>query len=160
VLLGNAVSVNQVVVSHLPGLEQLLVTFPRTIASGFTGTPPRGGGRVNLQFSNKVQPCTDGYKPNNQWRNGAQLSDAPIFPAECNSPPPYNMRGTKYAPGGPRNPGSAGRVYRATYDPRTGLVQGAVDAQGDAVRFLDQGNLSILGGDSWKWLLVGPVAQP
>ena len=40
VLLGNAVSLNQVVVSHLNGLEQLLVTFPRTISSGFTGTPP------------------------------------------------------------------------------------------------------------------------
>jgi len=159
VLLGNAVSVDQVVVSHLAGLEQLLVTFPRTIASGFTGTPDNNGGRVNLQFSNKVQPCTDGYRPVNQWRRGDQLTDAPIFPAECNSPAPYNMRGTKYAPGGPRNPGSAGRVYRTTYDPRTGLVQGAVDAQGNPVRFHDQGDLSVLGGDSWKWLLVGPVAQ-
>ena len=159
VLLGNAVSVDQVVVSHLAGLEQLLVTFPRTIASGFTGTPDNNGGRVNLQFSNKVQPCTNGYKPNNEWRRADELSDAPIFPAQCDSPAPYNMRGTKYAPGGSRNPGSPGRVYRSTYDPRTGLVQGAVDAQGDPVRFLDQGNLSVLGGDSWKWLLVGPVTQ-
>jgi phospholipid/cholesterol/gamma-HCH transport system substrate-binding protein len=159
VLLGNAVSIDQVVVSHLAGVEQLLVTFPRTIGSGFTGTPDNNGGRVNLQFSNKVQPCTDGYMPNNRWRRADELSDAPIFPAQCNSPAPYNMRGTKYAPGGPRNPGSSGRVYRATYDPRTGLVQGALDARGDPVRFLDQGNLSVLGGDSWKWLLVGPVTQ-
>jgi phospholipid/cholesterol/gamma-HCH transport system substrate-binding protein len=158
VLLGNAVSVDQVVVSHLAGLEQLLVTYPRVIGSGFTGTPDNNGGRVNLQFATQVQPCTDGYLPNNQWRRGDELSDAPIFPAECNSPAPYNMRGTKYAPGGARNPGSAGRVYRATYDPRTGLVQGAVDAQGHPVRFVDQGDLSVLGGDSWKWLLVGPVA--
>jgi phospholipid/cholesterol/gamma-HCH transport system substrate-binding protein len=159
VLLGNAVSINQVVVSHLAGVEQLLVTYPRTIGSGFTGTPDNNGGRVNLQFSNKVQPCTDGYMPNNRWRRGDQLSDAPIFPAQCDSPAPYDMRGTKYAPGGPRNPGSSGRVYRTTYDPASGLVRGAVDAQGHPVRFLDQGNLSVLGGDSWKWLLVGPVAQ-
>ena len=33
-----------------------------------------------------------------------------------------------------------------------------MDAQGNPVRFLDQGDLSVLGGDSWKWLLVGPVA--
>lgn len=158
-LLGNAVSINQVVVSHLPGLEQLLVTFPRVISSGFTGTPAKGGGRVNLQFANKVQPCTEGYKPNNRWRPASDLSDAPIFPAECASGPPYNMRGSKYAPGGPRNPGSAGRVYRTSYDPVTGLVEGAVDAHGDPVRFLDQGNLSIMGSDAWKWLLVGPVAQ-
>lgn len=158
VLLGNAVSINQVVVSHLAGLEQLLVTFPRTISSGFTGTPRTGGGRVNLQFSNRVQPCTEGYKPKNEWRDASQLSDAPIFPAECLSGPPFNMRGGKYAPGGPRNP-SPGRAYRGTYDPATGLASGAVDADGNPVRFRDQGNLSILGGDSWKWLLVGPVVQ-
>ncbi len=157
VLLGNAVSINQVVVSHLAGLEQLLVTFPRTISSGFTGTPPTGGGRVNMQFSNKVQPCTEGYMPNNQWRRADQTTDAPIFPAQCLSGPPYNMRGGKYAPGSERS-SSPGRAYRGSYDPATGLVEGAVDAQGNPVRFLDPGNLSILGDDSWKWLLVGPVA--
>lgn len=156
VLLGNAVSVNQVVVSHLAGLEQLLVTYPRTISSGFSGTPPDGYGRVNLQFSNKVQPCTEGYKPKSQWRRADQLSDGPIYPAECRSGPPYNMRGGKYAPGGSRNP-SPGRAYRGSYDPGTGLMDGAVDQNGNPVRFLDPGNLSILGGDSWKWLLVGPV---
>lgn len=157
VLLGNAVSINQVVVSHLAGLEQLLVTFPRTISSGFTGTPAKGGGRVNMQFSNKVQPCTEGYKPPSEWRRPDQTSDGPIFPARCESGPPYNMRGGKYAPGGSANP-SAGRAYRGSYDPMTGLVDGAVDGAGNPVRFLDQGNLSILGGDAWKWLLVGPVA--
>ena len=159
VLLGNAVSVNQVVVSHLAGVEQLLVTFPRTISSGFTGTPPDGYGHVNLQFDSDVSPCTEGYMPPSRWRRGDQLSDARIFPAQCLSGPPYNMRGGKYAPGGPRNP-SPGHAYRTTYDPASGLVQGAVDAHGDPVRFRDQGNLSILGGDSWKWLLVGPVARP
>jgi phospholipid/cholesterol/gamma-HCH transport system substrate-binding protein len=157
VLLGNAVSINSVVVSHLAGLEQLLVTYPRTIASGFSGTPPDGYGRVNLQFANKVQPCTEGYMPKSRWRRGDQVSDAPIYPAKCLSGPPYNMRGGKYAPGGTGNP-SPGRAYRASYDPSTGLMDGAVDVNGNPVRFLDQGNLSILGGDSWKWLLVGPVA--
>jgi phospholipid/cholesterol/gamma-HCH transport system substrate-binding protein len=159
VLLGNAVSVQQVVVSHLAGIEQLLVTYPRTISSGFTGTPPDGYGRVNLQFANKVQPCTKGYKPRSQWRRGDQLTDTPIYPARCLSGPPYLMRGRKYAPGSSGNP-SPGRAYRGSYDPSTGIVYGAVDENGGAVRFRDQGNLSILGGDSWKWLLVGPVANP
>ena len=157
VLLGNAVSINQVVVSHLHGIEQLLVTYPRITSSGFSGTPPDGYGRVNLQFANKVQPCTQGYMPRSQWRRGDQVTDTPIYPARCLSGPPYNMRGSKYAPGGGANP-SPGRAYRGSYDPRTGVVDGAVDARGNPVRFLDQGNLSILGGDSWKWLLVGPVA--
>ena len=157
VLLGNAVSVNQVVVSHLAGLEQLLVTFPRIVSSGFTGTPRRGGGRVNLQFSNKVQPCTEGYKPKSQWRGPGDWSDGPIYPAKCLSPPPYNMRGTKYAPGYGSN-NSPARTYGSSYDPVTGEIAGVTDADGNPVRLRDPGNLSVLGGDSWKWLLVGPVS--
>jgi phospholipid/cholesterol/gamma-HCH transport system substrate-binding protein len=158
VLLGNAVSVNQVVVSHLAGLEQVLVTFPRIVSSGFTGTPEKGGGRVNMQFSNKVQPCTEGYKPESQWRGPGDWSDGPIYPARCTSPPPYNMRGTKYAPGYGSN-NSPGRSYGSSYDPITGEIAGVTDGNGDPVRLRDPGNLSVLGGDSWKWLLVGPVTQ-
>lgn len=158
VLLGNAVSVNQVMVAHLGGLEQLLVTFPRTIAGGFTGTTPDGYGHVNLQYDNDVPPCTQGYKPPSEWRQGNDLTDGPIYPAECKSGPPFVMRGTKYAPGMPANPNPP-RVVPGSYDPLTGLVTGAVDRNGEPVRFVDPGNLSILGGDSWKWLLVGPVSQ-
>ena len=160
VLLGNAVSVNQVVVSHLAGLEQLLVTYPVTIASGFTGTPGDGYGHVNLQLDNAVPPCTEGYKPRNQWRPPSDLTDAPIYPAQCASGPPYVMRGPQHSPTGDEaRHGSPGAVYRSSYDPATGLVEGAVDARGNTVRFVDQGNLSILGGDAWKWLLVGPVTS-
>jgi phospholipid/cholesterol/gamma-HCH transport system substrate-binding protein len=155
ILLGNAVSINQVVVSHLAGVEQLLVTYPRTISAGFTGTPGDGYGHVNLQFDS-TPPCTQGYKPRNEWRPPSDLTDSPIFPAQCTAGPPYDMRGPNYSPGSSGNP-SPGRLYRSSYDPSTGIVSGAVDAQGDPVRFVDQGNLSILGGDSWKWLLVGPV---
>lgn len=157
VMLGNAIGINQVMVAHLTGLEQMLVTFPRVISSGFTGTPQKGGGRVNMQFANKVQPCTEGYKPRNRWRPASDLSDAAIYPARCTSGPPYNMRGTKYAPGPSEAPGGA--ANRSTYDPVTGLVDGVVDQYGNPVRFREQGNLSILGGDAWKWLMVGPVAQ-
>ncbi|KQW53098.1 hypothetical protein ASC77_02010 [Nocardioides sp. Root1257] len=157
VLLGSAVSVNQVVVSHLDGVEQLLVTYPRTISAGFTGTPGDGYGHVNLQFASQP-PCTQGYKPRSQWRQPNDLSDAPIFPAHCTAGPPYAMRGANYSPGTAGNP-SPGRLYRSSYDPETGFVQGAVDRQGNPVRFLDQGNLSILGDDAWKWLLVGPVSE-
>jgi phospholipid/cholesterol/gamma-HCH transport system substrate-binding protein len=159
VLLGSAISVNQVVVSHLDGLEQLLVTYPRTIASGFTGTPGDGYGHVNLQLAYNQPPCTEGYKPRNDWRPPTDLSDGEIYPAKCTSGPPFVMRGSDYAPGSARNQ-SPGRLYRSTYDPDTGVVRGAVDQHGRAVRFLDQGNLSILGDDAWKWLLVGPVTAP
>ena len=157
VLLGNAVSVNQMVLSHIDGFEHLLVVFPRVIAGGFTGTTPDGYGHVNLQYDNDVPPCTKGYMPSNEWRPPSDLTDSKIFPAKCEEPPPATMRGTRYAPGNAGNP-SAGRLYRSTYDPVTGQIAGAVDAEGDPVIAQDQGNLSVLGDDAWKWLLVGPVA--
>ena len=157
VLLGNAVSVDQVVVSNLAGVEQLLVTYPRVIASGFTGTPGDGYGHVNLQFD-QTPPCSAGYEPRDQWRPPSDLTDGPIYPAQCTSGAPYAMRGPRHSPQDTRD-GSPGAVYRSSYDPSTGFVSGAVDAHGNAVRFVDQGNLSILGGDSWKWLLVGPVTS-
>ncbi len=158
VLLGSAVSVNQVVVSHLAGVEQLLVTYPRTISAGFTGTPGDGYGHVNLQLAYNQPPCTEGYKPRSQWRPPSDLSDSKIYPAHCNAGPPFAMRGSNYSPGSAGNP-SPGRLYRSSYDPETGMVNGAVDRRGNPVRFLDQGNLSMLGEDAWKWLLIGPVTS-
>jgi phospholipid/cholesterol/gamma-HCH transport system substrate-binding protein len=155
VLLGNAISVQQVAISHLGGLEQLLVEFPRVIAGGFTGTTPDGYGHVNLQF-NQTPPCTQGYMPPSEWRRGNELDDAPIFPARCTKPN-TNYRGFNYSPGTAKNP-NPGRAAVGSYDPRTGLSGSAVDAQGQPVRFGNP-NISILGDDdSWKWLLVGPVA--
>ncbi|SDD03383.1 MCE family protein [Nocardioides lianchengensis] len=159
VLLGNAISVNQVVVSHLAGVEQLLVTYPRVIASGFTGTPGDGYGHVNLQLGYSQPPCTKGYLPPDQWRGTQDLTDGPIFPARCESPLPYAARGANYVPDARSGTASSGRAYRSSYDPESGVLEGAVDQDGDPVRYVDPGNLSILGGDSWKWLLVGPVAS-
>jgi phospholipid/cholesterol/gamma-HCH transport system substrate-binding protein len=154
VLLGNLMSVEQVVVSHLGGMEQLLVEFPRVIAGGYTGTTPDGYGHVNLQF-NQTAPCTEGYLPPSQWRQGNDLTDGPIYPAKCTKPN-TNYRGFNYSPGTAKNP-NPGRAVVGSYDPSTGLSGFAVDAQGHPVRF-GSPNISILGDDSWKWLLVGPVA--
>ena len=155
VFLANATSVSQVGLVHLAGLEQLLVVFPRVIAGGFTGTTPDGYGHVNLQYDNTVQPCTQGYKPHNQWRPPSDLSDGPIYPARCTAGPPYVQRGTPYAPDG--RYGDPGAAYRGSYDPTSGIIDGVVDANGNPVHLGDPGNLSVLGDDSWKWLLVGPV---
>ncbi len=157
VLLGNLISVNQVMVTNLAGLEQLLVTYPPVIAGGPTGSTRDGWGHVTLQFDYSVPPCTEGYKPEGEWRSPHDLTDAPIYPAECKSGQPYVMRGPKYAPGsGPTASGP--RSYSGPYDPATGEMAGVVDANGNPVYIKDPGNLSVLGGDAWKWLLVGPVA--
>jgi len=155
VFLANATGVSQIGLVHLAGLEQLLVVFPRVIAGGFTGTTPDGYGHVNLQYDNSVQPCTQGYEPHDQWRPASDLSDAPIYPARCTAGPPYVQRGTPYVPDG--RYGDPGAAYRGSYNPKSGIIDGVVDANGNPVRLGEQGNLSVLGDDSWKWLLVGPV---
>jgi phospholipid/cholesterol/gamma-HCH transport system substrate-binding protein len=156
VFLSNLLTVNQVLTANLPGLEQTLVTFPRVIASGFTGTPGDGYGHINLQLNNSVPACTKGYKPNSTWRPATDVSDGPIYPAKCLAGAPQNMRGTKYAPGAGTT-GSTGRSYRVSpYDAETGVAD---RGDGQSVVMGDQGGLqSVFGDDAWKWMLIGPVS--
>jgi phospholipid/cholesterol/gamma-HCH transport system substrate-binding protein len=158
VLFGDLVTVDQIVLTNLDGLEQLLVTYPTLMAGGPTGSTRDGYGHINIQFDYSVPPCTDGYLPPSQWRSPQDLTDAPYFHAKCNSPAPYVMRGPKYVPAR-RGNASTPRVYSGVYDPVTGEVPGVRDDKGRQVQFRQPGNLSVLGGDAWKWLLVGPVAR-
>jgi len=158
VLFSDLVAVDQVMLANLGGLEQLLVTYPTLMAGGPTGSTRDGWGHVNIQFDNAVPPCTEGYLPPSQWRSTQDLTDAPYFHAECKSGPPYVMRGPKYVPAR-RGNASTPRVYSGAYDPVTGEVPGVRDDEGRRVQFRQPGNLSVLGGDAWKWLLVGPVAR-
>lgn len=159
VLLANLISTNQVVVSHLGGLETLLVAFPVAVASGFTGTPGDGWGHVNIQLAQTPGPCRGaGYMPPDQWRQGNDLTDTEAYPARCENPNGSVQRGSLYSP--ERNAAnSSGRAYRTVFDPATGAVRGASDARGNQVSVHSPQNLSILGNDSWKWLLTGPVAH-
>jgi phospholipid/cholesterol/gamma-HCH transport system substrate-binding protein len=164
VMLANLVTVQQVVTVRLDALEQILVTFPRMIASGFSGTPGDGFGHINMQLgADAPMPCRKGYLPPNRWRKGNDLTDTrPYYAAHCASGPPINMRGTKYAP---KYPAPGGKGYRvAPYDPRTGTVDsgsagGNTAAPGSSVTIGGLGGeRTLFGNDSWKWLLVGPVS--
>ena len=113
--LTHTVNVTEVLDARLPALEQLLVTFPRLVSAGPSallqgeeGAPKFG--RVNLNLNFTPGPCTAGYLPPGQWRppsdetfkepagpNG-KTSDALANSVSCESGPPINMRGTKYAP--------------------------------------------------------------
>ena len=99
ILLSDLVSVDQVISSYLPGVEQLLVTYPAMIAGGPTGSTKDGWGHINLQFDYSVPPCTNGYRPPAEWRSPYDTTDAPVYPAECQSGAPFEMRGPRNAPG-------------------------------------------------------------
>ena len=140
---------------HLAGLEQLLVVFPHVISSGFTGTPGDGYGHVNLQLDQEVQPCTEGLP-------AARPVAATLRPlGRTDLPGPVHGRGAvrpaRHAVLARRPDGTPGASYRGGYDPTSGVIDGVVDANGNPVHLGEQGNLSVLGDDAWKWLLVGPV---
>ena len=141
VFLGNLVTVNEVATARLNALEQTLVTFPAVISSGFTGTPGDGYGHINLQMNYDVPACTAGYLPPAKWRPATDLADTPTYNARCLSGPPYNMRGSKYAPQPSSVIGNANRV--APYDARTGRVN----------ENLTMGRHTVFGDNSWLYLL-------
>jgi phospholipid/cholesterol/gamma-HCH transport system substrate-binding protein len=156
VFLSNLVTTNQVLTANLPALEQMLVVFPHVIAAGFTGTPGDGYGHINLQFNNSVPACTKGYKPPSQWRPATDMSDGPIYPAQCKSGAPLEMRGFREAPQSGAS-GATGRSYRvAPYDARTGVVD---TGSGQPLVVDNGGGLQgVFGDDGWKWMLMGPEA--
>ena len=141
---------------------------PRRARAAARDLPAGHRGRVHRHHRRRLRPRQPAVRQQrrgrapratsrrNEWRPPSDLSDGPIFPAQCTAGPPYVQRGTPYSPDGqarqPRARPTAGR-----YDPTSGIIDGVVDANGNPVHLGDQGNLSVLGGDSWKWLLVGPV---
>jgi phospholipid/cholesterol/gamma-HCH transport system substrate-binding protein len=155
VFLSNLVTTNQVLTANIPALRQMLVVFPHVIAAGFTGTPGDGYGHINLQFNNNVPPCTKGYKPSSKWRPATDTSDGPVYPAQCRSGDPMEMRGFRNAPAS--GTAGAGRDYRvAPYDAGTGRV----DTGSGQSLVLDAGGglQNVFGDDGWKWMLMGPGA--
>ena len=159
VMLSNLVTVNQVVVTRLPALEQTLVTFPRIISSGFSGTPGDGYGHVNLQFEDAPPACRKGYLAPNRWRPAHVVTDSPVYlKAHCASGPPFNMRGSKYAPGYDGGDGSSARV--SPYDPVTGSVDpGSGQRTGGLTVGGQGGQRAVFGEDSWKWMLLAPLER-
>jgi len=155
-LLGNSIGVDSVLNNNLRGLEQLLVTYPPTIAAGPTGSTADGWGHINVEMDYSVPPCTKGYLPPDKWRSTQDLTDTPYYPAKCLSPLPYEQRGSDqalaYTAATNRSPA---RDYSGGAGSRT--LPGIVDGSGRPINYTSPGNLSVLGGEAWKWLLVGPV---
>ena len=111
-LLKPLINVTELLDARLPALEQLLVTFPRLVAAGPSALTPgeQKFGRVHLNLNQTPAPCTNGFLPPGQWRPtmvteaatspplSSKHSFEPYFAAKCNSGPPINIRGMKYAP--------------------------------------------------------------
>lgn len=159
-LINNLVTTGEVAVKHLDGIEQVLVVYPYVVEGGYTVVskdPASGLYDAHFGFVLTLDPpvCNEGYD-RGQVRGPQDLEDEPMdTDARCTEPQSEsNARGAQHAP-------RAGAAYRVpvvgTYDRRTGTVQ-YTDASPSAAVSYTGGAASVFGEESWKWLLLQPLA--
>ncbi|SCL27632.1 phospholipid/cholesterol/gamma-HCH transport system substrate-binding protein [Micromonospora pallida] len=146
-LLGNLVTVNGIAARRLPGIEQLLVVYPASVAGSFTVMPGDGTAHLGLVVNLNDPPgCV--------YRGGSTQCSPADEAAGA------GVRGTGNAPraGGPppaQTPPAAPPAAPGGYDPATGLVLGS---DGRPLQFGGTGGQARLAGDqSWKQLLLAGV---
>jgi phospholipid/cholesterol/gamma-HCH transport system substrate-binding protein len=156
-LINNAVTTGDVIVKHLPGIEQILVIYPYVVEGGFTvvsKSPDTGlyDAHFGLILTNNPV-CHHGYE-GTDTRPPQDGSDRPMnTDAGCREP------ATQSNPRGPQNLPRTGAAYRppvAAYDPDTGRLRwgGRVDPA-----LAQPGTLApqAFGEESWKWLFLQPL---
>ena len=160
-LINNLVTTGDIVVKHLPGLRQVLVLYPYVVEGGFTvvSKSPESGlydAHFGMVLTNNPQVCHHGYE-STDTRPPQDGSNRPMNTgAHCAEPGSQsNPRGAQHAPS--NRPAAAYRTPVASYDPATGrLTWGSRVPAGLA----GSGSLApaTLGKESWKWLLLQPLA--
>jgi phospholipid/cholesterol/gamma-HCH transport system substrate-binding protein len=162
-LFSNFVTTGEITVVRLHGLEQVLVLYPYVVEGGYTvvAKDPVSGlydAHFGIVMTTEPHVCTDGYQSTNK-RPPQDLSELPMnVQARCTEPAAQSSaRGAQHAPE-PLNrtaPLSSTAPVVATYDRRSGrLVPADTDPMANTV---SSGSAQVLGKDSWKWLLMGPV---
>ncbi len=160
-MVSRLVTTGEVVVKHLPGIEQVLVLYPYVVEGGFTVvSKSKESGLYDAHFGlidvQEPHVCNEGYEGTNT-RSPHDGSNAPMnMNARCTEPP------TKSNARGSQNLSRAGAAYRspviASFDPESGDL-----TWGDKV----PGGLSTpgtfapptLGEESWKWLFLQPLIK-
>jgi phospholipid/cholesterol/gamma-HCH transport system substrate-binding protein len=157
-MLSNFVTSGEVTVARLHGIEQVLVLYPYVVEGGYTvvAKDPVSGlydAHFGLVMTQDPHVCKAGYETTEK-RPPQELEEVPFnTAAHCAEPASQSSaRGAQHAPA----PLNRAPVV-ATYDPKTGRLAPAeedpmanVASSGSAAR--------ALGQDSWKWLLLGPLA--
>jgi phospholipid/cholesterol/gamma-HCH transport system substrate-binding protein len=170
VLLGNLVTVGDITVRRLPGIEQLLVVYPTTVAGGFTVAPGDGTAHLGLVVNyGDPPPCV--YPSGGPAQCSAQqhasgsgvraADQAPHAGGPAAVPGPTAAAGTNQtgtdAQAGQAAPAAvAPLVTLAGFDPATGLVLGP---DGSPLQFGGTGGQYGFSGDeSWKQLLFSGLS--
>lgn len=183
VLLGNLLTVNNIQAARLPGVEQVLVSFPDDIKAAFLNAPGDGTSHMILD-NNQLPLCTDGYTTPRRPADAPDDSPANVK-AACQLPHVDPMgrldRGSRNAPrppgdttdpalqpggaaasaasatGSSTSPGLLGTVQQTSYDPSSGLL---IAPNGSSmIMGSDGGQQSVFGSDSWKYLMLSTLGN-
>jgi phospholipid/cholesterol/gamma-HCH transport system substrate-binding protein len=161
-LINNLVTTGEIVVEHLDGIEQILVLYPYVVEGGYTVVDKdEQTGLYDAHFgmimTQEPHVCTQGYE-STDTRTPQDRRDLPMNEdARCTEPQSQSSaRGAQHAP-------RAGAAYRApvigTYDSETRTVTYSDESPSDSVTYTG-GAAAAFGEDSWKWLLLQPLAEP
>jgi phospholipid/cholesterol/gamma-HCH transport system substrate-binding protein len=155
-LINNLITTGEITSAHVAGIRQVLVLYPYVVEGGYTvvAKDPSTGlydAHFGLVLTQDPPVCHQGY--NTRQRDPNDLSEVPMnVDARCTEPQSQsNARGAQNAPSYNRSP------VVAKYDPETGTLTPTSSAPGANIHDVG-GQQQLLGEDSWKWLLLGPLA--
>jgi phospholipid/cholesterol/gamma-HCH transport system substrate-binding protein len=159
-LLNNLVTTGDVIVEHLPGIEQILVVYPYVVEGGFTvvsKSPDTGLYDAHFGLVLTTNPvCHGGYEATDT-RPPQDGSNRPLnTKAGCTEPASKsNARGIQNLP-------RAAASYRppvvASYNPDNGRLRWGDRVGADRAQ---PGTLApqSFGEDTWKWLFLQPLTE-
>ncbi len=155
-LINNLITTNEISSARVAGIRQVLVLYPYVVEGGYTvvakdPTTHLYDAHFGLVLTQNPPVCHQGY--GTPQRDPNDLSEVPMNEnARCTEPQAMsNARGAQNAPAYNRTP------VVAKYDPQTGKLVATSRAPRSNVHEVG-GQQRLLGKDSWKWLLLGPLA--
>ena len=161
-LINNLITTGEITVARLDGIEQVLVVYPYVVEGGYTvvSKDPQTGlynAHFGMILTTDPHVCSEGYESTKE-RKPQDRRDLPMNErAKCTEPQAQsNARGGQHAP-------RAGTAYRspvvAAYDPETGSLDYTDKSPSDSISYTG-GASRVFGEESWKWLLLQPLAEP
>jgi phospholipid/cholesterol/gamma-HCH transport system substrate-binding protein len=161
VLLGNLLTVSELTAVRLDAVEQLLVVYPAVSMGGYVVPAKNADGHYDAHFGLVLgltpPACRPGYGGTDK-RVPQDVKDTPAnTKAGCTANPSsgINVRGSQNKPS-PSSRDLNRTGYGVGYDPATGQA-GGVAGMPDLVLGSTGGQQELLGSDSWKALILGPV---
>jgi phospholipid/cholesterol/gamma-HCH transport system substrate-binding protein len=165
VLLGNLLTVNEMTAVRLDAVEQLFVVYPAVVMGGYV-VPAKdpGTGHYDAHFGLVLGLTPPACRPGYGGTDKRVPQDTTNIPANtkagCTANPStgVNVRGAQNKPSPSSREDRNRTGYGIGYDPATGAA-GGTDGMPEIVLGSTGGQADLLGSDSWKALILGPVTS-